>query len=265
MKMRTFFTIVGLLVFFPYQSQADKPVLLIGHLTQQSYCENSKWIDPHFEIGFVPVVLDPQIDAKSFVQKMVVAMGEVDSSIPPRKIQAGFSCGQEAQSRGDWVWGKDGSVRELREVPSWIRKQLKWNEFETTTVRVNSIKPFSGLTAKMEGKELVVSFTNTLRRDLKEITVKAHYEGCYGKPGAIHQEKSFSSVAVNQTVLARFPVISVDEKQTNTPLGDRSQHVVHSIQIVSSDQDVWFDLDASVKGDLGLPLECPKRTSVWKG
>jgi hypothetical protein len=247
-----------------FSSYADNSVLLIGHLTQQSYCENKEWVDPHFEIGFVPVMLGTQVDSKPNLQKMVVATGTVDASISSKKIQAGNSCDQEAQSRGDWVWGKDGSVRELRDVPSWMRKQLKWNEFTTSTVRVSSIKPFSGLTAKLDGQDLVVSFANTLGQDLKDITVKAHYEGCYGKPGAAHQEKTFSLVSMNQTVVARFPIISIDEKQTQTPLGDRSQHVISSVQIVSGDQDVWFDLDASVKGDLGLPLECPKRTSTWK-
>ncbi|HLD44425.1 MAG TPA: hypothetical protein VJC18_03235 [bacterium] len=249
-------SVLGLCLFFSQHVSADDSILLIGRLTQQSYCQEKKWVDPHFEIGFVPIVLDTKTDVSAFTQKMVIATGTIDQSLPLKKLFIGSACDEEAQSRSDWVWGKGGSVRVLRAVPAWMRPKLKWNEFETSAIRVASINPFTGLQVRLEGTVVVVAFTNLTGRELKNLSLKAHYEGCYGKPMTAEQETIFPVVAAEKKVTTTFPQIYVNPEKLSTPLGDRSEHVISSLQIVSENKDVWFDFDAHAKSDLGLAVEC---------
>ena len=257
-QKRFFLSVLGLCLCCVLTTQAADSTFLIGKLTQQSYCQDKKWVDPHFEIGFVPVVLSAEIDTSAYSQKMVIATGTIDQSLPLKKLFIGSACSEEAQSRGDWVWGQDGGVRVLHDVPAWMRPRLKWNEFETPTFRVKSLKPFTGLQSKLSGQDAVATFTNTTDKELKNLTLKAHYEGCYGKPMSAMQEKTFPSVTVGGKVTASFPQIFVKPRPQHSVPGDRDQHALSSIQIVSENKDVWFDFDADVKTDLGLTIECPR-------
>ncbi|MCK5800272.1 MAG: hypothetical protein KAI47_23940 [Deltaproteobacteria bacterium] len=42
---------------------------------------------------------------------------------------------------------------------------------------------------------------------LGKIRLRLHYEGCYGKPGSMHEDRSFKRIKAGQTITARFAAV----------------------------------------------------------
>ncbi|PKL76687.1 MAG: hypothetical protein CVV27_09030, partial [Candidatus Melainabacteria bacterium HGW-Melainabacteria-1] len=102
-----------------------------------------------------------------------------------------------------------------------------------------SIVPFDGLSLQRRGPQLQVRLHNPLDRSLEGLELRAHYEGCFGKPANHLIRRSFAELAPGDLVQANF---DGNLHLPEDPLG-RHHYALNSIQIVTSNQDVLFDFD----------------------
>jgi hypothetical protein len=241
------------------------PTLVVGVLTQQfrEVCKgqmNSEWVDPWWEVGFSRVTLPTSADPGALKGKPVVAKGKVPADVTygPRE-PSGTGC-VIMQARSDWVVGKEG-IRMVRGYPegtvlvsTFLADSLEPFQGLEASLVVNSMKPVASLGNKPDPEEIVVTFTNTLKRPLEKVRLRMHYEGCYGKPGSEMLGHDAGTVPAGGKVTARFPVIA---------MGDRSggkrppeAHLAWSIQVTSGSTDTVVDLDVGLP-TLGVKVDCP--------
>jgi len=208
---------------------------LVGQLTLQHTrkCEKGveEWVDPHYEIGFVRVVGENLAPLEG---KLVVAEGEV-TEIPVPPVVRDGSC-PVPQMREDMVESKGGMRRRRGRNPM--------NGF-----RISKIRPFGGLSARRDGDEVEVRFTNELGRSLP-IQITLHYEGCYGKPNTAQRVDNLT-VEAGKSATVRFPVRV--EQQGATP--DRAIHAASTVQVSTPAAGIALVIDQRIDG----PSACPKR------
>ncbi len=209
--------------------------ILVGVLTEQfdKRCHATRepsWVNPHLQVGFVRLseVDDPQA-LRPLLGKVVRIEGLPDPEHRGKQVVHTGEC-IPAQMRSDWVEGKAG-MRVQRDP----RPPFRW--FSTEKVEAVDVLKLS-----VEGEEVVARFRQHIDTMLEDITIKAHYEGCYGKPGIAARESAFLRVPKGQPLVARFPPHLV---RTDRPKG-RQAHRISSVQILSRDPDVILDLDLPV-------------------
>jgi len=141
---------------------AAKPTLLVGVLTQQfrEVCKGpmqSDWVDPHWEVGFTAVKLPDGAKPEPLAGKPALVKGAVPAEVRYGQRQPGGTGCVPMQARGDWVIGKN-DIRMVRSVPA--------GAVLVSAFSAESLVAFTGLEAKQDKDEIVVSFTNTLSRPL---------------------------------------------------------------------------------------------------
>ena len=218
---------------------------LVGLLTRQGerQCTASgdvRWLHPRHEIGFVRLVSEG-VSLADYEDRIVIATGDVVPA-PHRYpvVQRGVC--PEMQRRMDWVEGP-GGIRIRHGVGPRIPGFL-----------VRRVRAFDGLTVAREGSELVVTFTNPLPETLIDVVLTMHYEGCYGKPGAMTQEMAFHRLRPKQRALAHFPLVG--RIAGGSP--GREVHRAWSIQVQGSAEDAAFDLDVPVNHFEKIDAGCPR-------
>lgn len=220
---------------------------LVGVLTKQATKQclakwKHRWVDPHYQVGFVRIEPAQGLQLAPLVGQLVQVRGHA-KVIRSAKVSHEGPC-LAMQMRSDWVEGPSG----MR-----IRRgsRVGFGGFHARTVR--AIKPLS---ARRRGDQLLVSFKNTLKVSLGPTTLRLHYEGCYGKPGSMHEDRRFKRIKAGQTVTARFPAIGM--RAGRGP--GRTVHRATSVQVLDdADKDrVVFDLDWVLRGK-GLKLGCPRQ------
>jgi len=245
---------------------AAQPTLLVGVLTQQfrEVCKgqmDNEWVDPWWEVGFARVTLPPGATPESLKGKPVVVTGRSPADVKYGPREPGGTGCVIMQARSDWVVGKDG-IRMVRGYPAgtvlvseFLADSLEPFQGLEASLVVNSMKPVASLGNKPDPEEIVVTFTNTLKRPLEKVHLQMHYEGCYGKPGSEMLGHDAGTVPAGGKVTARFPVIA---------LGDRSggkrppeAHLAWSVQVTTASSDTVIDLDVNLP-DLGVKVECPR-------
>jgi hypothetical protein len=211
------------------------------------------WINEHFEIGFVPVIVPEAQRAavESLVGTPVVARGRVADAAPVGReappADATECPGQ--QWRSDWVRGPDG-VRSRRSDGPGI-----------AAFEVDRVEPFAGLTAARNGETIDVELVNPLTRSLAgPVELVAHYEGCYGKPGTrTHTGRADGGLAPRETIALAAPVTMTDPDDAS--LGrrrGRGTHRADSIEVRATGDGIYFDLDVPLSALGDIAVECPK-------
>ena len=128
------------------------------------------WLDPHFELGFVPITASA-VPLASYANRLVVVLGRQDQ-VPARATRPALSRRPcfPAQLRSDWVLGREGV--HVRRNPREAAK----------TMSVETIALYDGLHITVHDQRLVVSVESPVP-DIVSLDLAVHYEGCMGKPG----------------------------------------------------------------------------------
>lgn len=211
------------------------PSILVGLLTRQwdRACHSMReptWTNAHLEVGFVRLV-DPPPNADLLAGRPVLAQGDPDPEFQGPQVLHTGPCPEE-QMRSDWLVSKDG-MRLRREPGAPFRA---W--------RADQVRALEGVSVRLDGDEVELRFPQPVGPHLSDLTVRAWYEGCYPKPDVARRETAFMRVAKGEVVTARFPARLLAPER---PEGRRN-HRLHSIQLLSGDPRVVFDLDLPVEG-----------------
>lgn len=220
--------------------------IVVGVLRRQGrwVCEEGgppdrgRWVDVHPAVGFVPLIDGPPAHARgpSLYGEIVVARGRVSDRRPLVPEPGRRACAPSMQLRSDYVNSPDGVL--VRRKPAPLAA------FEAA-----QIARYDGLSARAIHGGVEVTFVNRLGRPLPApLVLRAHYEGCYGKPGTAHLERrAESSLANCESFKATFP-------RFHTRSG-RQAHALASTEVDASGDRIWFDLDVSIDA-LGVRVSC---------
>lgn len=224
------------------KAETKKPVIIVGVLTKQAdkKCTGKpdpEWINEHFQVGFTRIA-NSQVDLEPFVGKIVAVTGApLHHYVPPPIVHTG-QC-MVPQMRSDWVEG-----------PGGMRvKRLDGGVYPAFAVR--KVEVHGGVQIRKSGDDVRVAFTNHTGRDLENVKVHLHYEGCYGKPGTIDETKGFPVVKPGEEVIMSFPAL---ERREGAPKG-RADHAAHAVSVEGSGDNLRVGIETS----LPFRVPCPER------
>lgn len=205
------------------------------------------WVDRSWAVGFVPLVHDAALGAT--VEKLegkVVRVSGLATNEPatlhegdPRP-EATVPCGQ-VQMRSDWELWPKGTRARRGEGPELAGFRIE---------AVEAVVPFRG---SLREDDAWFSVTNPFDRQLREATLVAHYEGCYGKPGTAVERRPLGTIEAGAT-LEEISVPQISMRK----MSRGHEHRLDSIQLVGTVESGALDLDVEVRS-LGLDVGCPKR------
>lgn len=227
----------------PAGLQAAGPHTVLGHLTEQAVpkCEGSEvqWVDPYFEVGFVPV-RESAVDLRPWLGKPVWIRG---LAVPgQRTFLREYPCVM-AQWRSDWIPGPHGT------------RSLGHGETRPKGFDVQAAGPIE-LDAKRDGDGIQVTFKNPLPTPLDAVRISIQYEGCYGKPGA--DSRSNEPVTLAPDTTTRFHAPLLTERERVRGMGDRGQwHRADTVHVHGKADGVLVDLAVPLS-TFGVTVECPK-------
>ena len=208
---------------------------------------NESWSGLYWAVGFTPVVHDENVGkALASLEGRVVrvegVVTESDATVhggaaPP---SSGMLCPM-MQMRSDWeLW------------PNGIRSR-RGDEPEVGTLHLRSVEAVEPLKARVDGDEVVFTLTNPLDAAIRDATLIAHYEGCYGKPGTASERRPLGTIEAGAT-LDDIPVPRIETHE-----GPRGRNHRLSAVLVRGDVDgAVLDLDVPVSS-LGVTVECPRK------
>jgi hypothetical protein len=230
--------------------------LLVGVLSEQlsRKCLASgeeSWVDPHEEVGFVRLVpgksLGPTIARRGLRGKIVIVRGRPRPDLRAPAVKHEGRC-PEAQMRSDMVPARDGMRLRRGDGPALAGFEAR------------RVEAFGGLAVALERGELRARFRNTLGRELTDLTLTMHYEGCYGKPGATSETRRFARVRVGEEVSGTFATLASTSRQAGmkrTAGTFRAHHVASSLEVRARTAGVHFDLDWKLTASTAP--RCPSR------
>ena len=117
---------------------------------------------------------------------------------------------------------------------------------------VAAVRPLHELSVKADGEFVVVTLVNPVAIQLRDVEMRVHYEGCFGKPGSRVETSTVGVLAPLAQVSTRAPMYL----EAAGPPG-RTSFRAHSFQLVATGEAVTIDLDASMRA-LGIENECPR-------
>jgi hypothetical protein len=222
-------------------AKAAPEELLLGVLSEQftrkCLANGETWVDPHEEVGFVRLVpgkeLSPTAARRGLRGKIVVVHGRPRTDFRAPAVKHDGRC-PEAQMRSDHVWAR-GGARVRRSGGAALAG------FEA-----QRLEAFTGLAVTLERGELRARFRNTLDRELTDLALTMHYEGCYGKPGTTAETRRFPRVRAGAEVRASFPALVTTTRlagKSRTAGTFRAHHAASSLQVTAQGAGVHFDLD----------------------
>ena len=232
----------------PPQGPDVGPTTLVGLLTAQGdrTCDGGKvtWINPHHQAGFVRLVA-PTVKLQRFENLPVILTGRVLTGWRPPPFKSGDfkgdqDCGPPVQMRADWEHGKSGTRIRRGPGPGFA------------AFKVTGAKPWSGLTARRVGETIEVSLSNDLGVDLKHLTLRLHYEGCYGKPGTMVRSQTRPMMRPGDAAKFIFPVHSWRKARA-----DRSAHRAVALTLDAQSPAAAFDLNWPLSRT-GIRVDCPR-------
>lgn len=160
---------------------AAAPLQLLGVLQRMGQCtrpegqDDERWVGQHWAVGFVPLhvpaALEPRL-APHHGRPVLVTGVPAGGPPPEAAVQVTEPC-PTGQARSDWVASPDGTL--LRRGPAPLRG-----------LSAADVRPWTGLRASVQGDALALEWTHDLGdAPLDPAELVAHYEGCYGAPGAV--------------------------------------------------------------------------------
>jgi hypothetical protein len=227
-----------------------KPTYLLGLMGQSGieHCPGGgferTWLSVRPMVGRVSVsgpadaVLEPLMD------RAVLALGQPGDP-PPRTASPEPAPKVEpclpAQMRSDWQSTPRGLLIERDGAPSLPH------------LRLEAIRPLHELAARQDGDHLVITLQNPVPVALTGVELRAHYEGCFGKPGSTVETTAIGELGVGAQASARVPMLL--ERSGAPP--SRAEFRAYSIQLRGQGDGVVIDLDVPFDS-LGVPVKCPR-------
>lgn len=204
--------------------------------------DRGRWVDVHPVVGFVPLIAGQQLNAgaESLYGKPVAVHGRVREGRPLVPEPGTAPCMFPMQMRSDYVNSPDGMRVQRKPQP-------------LAAFAPSRIAHYDGLSARATDAGVEVTFVNRLGRALTSpLVLRAHYEGCYGKPGTAEIERrAEQGLADGKSFTTTFPRI-----ETRSDRPERRQvHSLASIEVDASGDRIWFDLDVGISA-LGVKLSC---------
>lgn len=225
-------------------ARAEPSLFLVGMLSRggQQYCDKSgtfKLRDRHYTVGFVRLHRKgPALKLDSLLGKVVVVRGVANPSFRPNlaPLPDEAPC-PPLQRRNDWViHGGRFRVRAMR--PGRLA--------EVRTVDVLSIQPLRGFRARISGgSTLELTVTNKLPVDLPRLTVTAHYEGCYAKPGSHDAPQTLVALKRGASAKLSWPAFYLTPSAKH-----RRLHELSYIRILHGGKRLLVDLDLPLGRDV---------------
>jgi len=212
---------------------------------------DERWIDRHWQVGWTPLVVNPELDAKlpGLKGRVVKVTGRVSSGPPtlhgPREGPTNTGMCPEYQMRSDWVVTLEGMRIPRGHGP----------KFDAFTV--DALEVIDPVQATVADDDVSVAVTNPFDAELRGVEVVAHYEGCYGKPGATLQTWRVGKLAAEASAGPHaFPTIVTNDAN---PRG--SEYALRSLELVGNGTGaapgVFLDLDIP-SGRLDVAVACPR-------
>ena len=134
--------------------------------------------------------------------------------------------------------------------PKGIRSR-RGDEPEVGTIEIQTLTPIEPLRAKVQDDEVVFGVTNPFSVPLRDATLIAQYEGCYGKPGSTSQRRPLGTLEPGAD-LDDIPVPRIDLQD-----GARGrEHRLSAVRVRGTVEGGAIDLDVPV-ATLGVNVECP--------
>jgi len=205
------------------------------------------WVDRTWAVGFVPLVHEPgHNDTIAKLEGSVVRVFGVATD-EPRTVHDGdprpkntVMCG-ELQMRSDWESWPKGTRARRGDGPDLAK------------LRIESIEVVEPFRAALGDDEVTFSVTNPFERPVKDATLVAHYEGCYGKPGTAVERRPLGALEAG-AALDDIPVPQISMRK----MARGSEHRLDSVQLIGTVEGGAFDLDVDIS-TLGIDVMCPKR------
>jgi hypothetical protein len=228
------------------------PEVVVGVLTEQHArrCRTGgrvDWIDPHFEVGFVHILPVGGLSLAPYVGQPMLVWGATSRAYQPPAVKHEGVCPM-AQMRSDWVEAKSGF-------------RVRRNTLPFQAISSGYVQRLTGFAVTATKDTLTVTFTNPFTRALKDVTLRMHYEGCYGKPGTRAKDQTFATVAPGKAVKASFPKLVGPDGGGPTGVRGRGgrpgDHAAYSVSVNGSAPLVTFDFDWRLTTDPKLAVRCP--------
>lgn len=219
------------------------PTTLVGLLTAQGdrICAGGqvKWVNDHHQAGFVRLVA-PKVELSRLENLPVILTGRVLHGWRPPAVKRGGDCGPPVQMRADWEQGKNGMRIRRGPGPGFV------------AFKVTSARPWSGLTARRVGENIEVNLKNDLGLDLQHMTLRLHYEGCYGKPGTMVRAQTRPMMRPGDATRFVFPAVSWRKIR-----GGKRAHTAAALTLDAQSPAAAFDLNWPM-GRMGVRVQCPR-------
>ncbi len=221
--------------------------LLVGVLSEQwarrCTAKGDEWVDPHLEVGFVRLQPARGAPLEKARDLPVVARGRALSSVKSARARVVDTAPcEQAQMRSDWVHARSGfRIRRPGTRPAGFA--------------ADRVERWDGLVLSRAGERISVKLKNTLGRRLDGVVLTMHYEGCYGKPGSLAEQRRFATLAPGDSVESDFPVLKRLPAGSASPRG--GVHAAHSVQLDGRGEAITFDLDLGIPPELAVT--CPAR------
>ncbi|MCA9681043.1 MAG: hypothetical protein KC457_02535 [Myxococcales bacterium] len=238
------------------RSEGESYFLAVPWQTGVQHCPDGNsqtWLNLRPTLGWVTTSGVDEAVLEPLMGKPVLARGRAASAPPSAPTPTGGQPCPMMQMRSDWV-----------QTPRGIRidrgHRVDIEHFEATSVR-----PLDELTVTLEEDRLLATLQNPLPFALTDLTLRMHYEGCYGKPGSTSiAAETVARLEPGQSLSHSFPVIAEHDEPGPRKGGSTRSHLASAIVLEvggaesPEGAEVYVDLDVGLR-NLGLRLECPDR------
>ncbi len=235
--------------------------LLVGvvHRDGQKACpENAHGIEfhaLHWEVGFTPLVLEADLEARveQLHGKVAVVRGSVSNTGPETEpIPEGYSPANcpIPQMRGDMIESPDGMRFD------------RGRSLGLAGFNVGSIEAFTGLTVEPDGEDVNVRLENTFDRDLTgKVEIVLHYMGCFGKPGSkVKSLVADAGLPMGEVLEGKVPaILPGDPDAPPRKGGNANEYALFMVEVVGGGEGLYLDFDAKLRELGAAPIECPDR------
>ncbi len=237
----------------PMRRASGPLVTLVGvvHQGGTRVCDGAgreTWVRRYYATGFVPLRFDARWASRmvEFKGRTVAVTGFVTAEPPTIHDDGSSPKGTGMlcpvyQMRSDYELWPDGVRR--RRSPSPVA-----GTFQLVDLTVE--RPIE---ARTLGTDALIEIKNPFGRPVREATLVAHYEGCYGKPGASREPRALGDLAPDGRA---GPVVV--PLRVERPAGSERFHRLLSLELQGDVDDGWLDLDVDV-ASLGVRASCPAR------
>ncbi len=224
------------------------PSYLLGVVGQHgiAHCPGGgydrQWLAVRPVVGRVGLSGPPDEVLEPVMDHPVVAIGTPISAPERPPLDTEIEPCPPMQMRDDWRETPRG-MRIARQPGAGI------DHFE-----VSAVRELYELRAQLDGDHVVVTLHNPVPVALREVELRVHYEGCFGKPGTTVEVSKVGPLGVGAQTSTR--VAQIITRSGDRP--GRNTYRASSVQLVAEGEAVFIDLDAGLSS-LGATVECPPK------